>query len=230
MTKKNCYEPNSSRFNNEKELKHWMWCRRQVKTYLSHNPRPEHRYSFNVHTLDTAANKISHSTRDIRLTDEQYAYLLTEHLFDSEFTFNKLMEYNAPFALWLNQQMYVSQPSKPFVITCFSAECDAEDIRRPRYVDGPFGGVQEAGYVCRPELFVRGDEMMVSVYESTIGGKQGRRRDECVTDIDAKAVLRLIGGKTYQQMYKRIQERFQGATAYEDFLAFLRKNGIVESI
>jgi hypothetical protein len=47
-----------------------------------------------------------------------------------------------------------------------------------------------------------------------------------VEGIDAKAVLKLFEAKDYYELLDRIKERFHKETAYEDFLTYLRENGM----
>ena len=47
-----------------------------------------------------------------------------------------------------------------------------------------------------------------------------------VEGIDAKAVLKLFEAKDYYELLNRIKERFHDQTAYDDFLTYLRGNGI----
>ena len=55
---------------------------------------------------------------------------------------------------------------------------------------------------------------------------QERMTSDRVEGIDAKAVLKLFDAKDYYELLDRIKERFHERTAYDDFLAYLRENGI----
>jgi hypothetical protein len=52
-----------------------------------------YRYDVNTQTMDT-----HRYYRRVVLTDEEYLYLLTEHVNDRYFTFNRLLLLNAPLA------------------------------------------------------------------------------------------------------------------------------------
>jgi hypothetical protein len=63
------------------------------------------------------------------LTDEQYLYLLTEQLYDYEFSFNYLLRYNAPFAQEL-LEVISGGLHVPSLISWDEIYADAEQIKK----------------------------------------------------------------------------------------------------
>lgn len=192
---------------------------------------PVHSYRFREWEYnprkDEMGRRLVHS---VILTDEEYLYLLTQQLMDRHFSFNRLLLYNPRLAQKIcdatdGDEMFPS--FSPYLILMDEVVNDVEQILGHEPVDDELCSYSEDGHCYHAHMIVEHDKM--EVYWQDLPDDDFDHMTEGHTkDIDAKAVRELFGAADYEEMLERIKERFNAHTAYDDLLAYLHENNILE--
>ncbi len=210
----------------------WQWdaCNEEAKKYMAEHPKPDKKYRFS--TIDYDIDEESFQEReyyDIRLTDKQYEYLLTQKLYNCDFNFNNLAYKNPPFAqkliYLLSGGMFVPQ-----VILFDEVWADAKQIRNQR----PSSGIiyRKDGASGLPEVTVeistnKAHEVTLSYRNySGWGTSEWRRICTDTEGINGKTVRKLFGGKNDREMIANIKKRFHEANAYEALIGYLKAHRV----
>ena len=94
--------------------------------------RPFKFYLFSTYDYNVEKHELEEEEKgNVCLTDEQYLYLLTEQLYDHEFSFNYLVRYNAPLAQEL-LDIISGGLHAPSLISWDEIYADAEQIKNPQ--------------------------------------------------------------------------------------------------
>ena len=217
------------------ELDHLIWERAEfydfVLTDLDLN-HPVHAYEFHTWEYSKRIDEMAKykSGHLVTLTDEEYIYLLTEQLFDRCFSFNRLLLYNAPLAQKIcdaTDGNVLMESISPYVIIMTEVVKDMEAIEGHDPVHDDLYFVSDDVHSYHSHLIIERDQ--IEVYWEDLPRddfNQERMISDRVEGIDAKAVLKLFEAKDYYELLNRIKERFHDQTAYDDFLTYLRENGI----
>ena len=94
---------------------------------------PVHAYQFSAWEYEKCTNgqKKDRRRRLVILTDEEYLYLLIEHLFDANFSFNRLLLCNAPLAQKICESIdeeFLYKDCSPYLILMDEVNADVDAI------------------------------------------------------------------------------------------------------
>lgn len=197
---------------------------------------PCHLYKFSCYGYDERENTLCNKcTRLIRLTDEEYATILSYQLQDrSAFNFNRLLMIDAALAQKINAEFETiyydsfSYNRMPIVITLDEAIDDAlavlgqEPTWRQAYCEVTEDGIRS--HVC---ISAEGHTMSILkeafVYvENDMKWTEFTRLD----NIDADAVQQLTGAKDFIEMVEILCKKYNTATAFDDLRQYLDQNNI----
>ena len=217
------------------ELDKLLWERAEFYDFVLSDldmDHPVHAYLFHTFAYSKREDKMASYKRGhmVVLTDEEYRYLLTEQLFDRYFSFNRLVLYNAPLAQKICNATdgdFMVNSTSPFAIIMTEVVTDMEAIAGHEPVNDDLYSVSDDVHMYHAHLIIERDK--IEVYWEDLPRddfNMERMTSDRVEGIDAKAVLKLFEAKDYYELLDRIKERFHEATAYNDFLTYLRENGI----
>ena len=186
-------------------------------------------YLFSTYDYDMEKQALGEAERGkVCLTDEQYLYLLTEQLYDSDFSFNYLLRYNAPFAQKL-LDIISGGMHAPSLIAWDEIYADAEHIRKEFPASESLCWDKTEDRTIGINIRTNDKHEMSVEWTEYIGVDTpdfdvNRKWTE---GIDGKAVRMLFGGNSDKEMCQHIKERFHGPTAYDDLLAYLKENNVI---
>ena len=199
--------------------------------------QPMHAYRFSTYSYDKRTKQMAtrRCSRLVVLTDEEYLYLLTEQVFDRDFTFNRLLLYKPELAQKICDATADNDPivsmQVPYIILMDEVESDMEKILGHEPLHEMLCSCNEDGYNYVVNIYAENDEISLNwqrvkdddfaLNTLTEGNTKG---------IDAKAVMQSLGAKDYYEMMERLCERFSSKTAYEELLTYLHNNGIYETV
>lgn len=95
-----------------------------------------HAYYFTTQDYNPETKEMNHysDSKKVKLTEEEYLYLLTEQLFDKEFSFNRLILYNSSLAQKICEATdpchEFGMIHRPYLILMSEVLDDAEQIRK----------------------------------------------------------------------------------------------------
>lgn len=220
------------------ELDNLLWGRAALNDFVMTDldmDHPVHAYHFSAWEYDLVKGLMSpgKSHHAVILTDDEYVCLLTEQLFDRRFSFNRLLQYDAPLAQKISKACdgdYISACVNPYLILMDEVMEDAERIDGNMPVERQLYGDTVDGIIKHVELVIEHNQISVfweSCPEADIALSKLESGE--AEGIDAFAVQKIMGGSNFDEMAERIAEQFNTSSAYEDLLALLHENGIFET-
>jgi len=220
-----------ARFENDSEgLQRWNECWQRAKHYIAglSQQRIVHRFSVSAYWMD--GNLLDEREEvDVRLTNEQYIYLLTEVLYNEFFSFIDLVRYNPALAQEIVELITPKVDFTPTMISFDDIYIDREQIDGPLCAYSFLCGGKENNRTCVLSLAVHWRQKMkidLEVVEQTGNGKTSGY-SKSIDQIDAKAVMHLLGANNYSEMMCMIEQRFNTSNAYDDLLNYLNENHIM---
>ena len=219
------------------ELDSLVWDRAREEDFVACEVdllHPVHAYRFRTWEYDSVKDEMKKypSYYRIILTDEEYLYLLTEQLFDRHFSFNRLMLYNAPLAQKIcnaSDGNFMLESLNPYLIIMDEVMADVEQIVGNIPVSESLYEDTVDGITKHVHMNIEHNQIEIFWQALPVDDfGMNHLKQEFAQKIDAFAVQKLIGGKNFDEMADLIRDRFNGPTAYEDFLAYIHENGIFE--
>ncbi len=222
---------------NNAELDNLLWGRAALNDFVMTDlnmDHPVHAYHFSAWEYDLIKGVMSpgKSHHAVILTDDEYVCLLTEQLFNRRFSFNRLMQYDAPLAQKISRACdgdYMSESINPYLILMDEVLEDAERIDGNLPIARHLYGDTVDGIMKHVELAIEHNQ--ISIFWETCPETDitlSKLESGEAEEIDAFAIQKIIGGRNFDEMAERIAERFNTSSAYEDLLDFLHENGIFE--
>lgn len=167
---------------------------------------------------------------DVMLSDEEYLTLLSLQLLERDnFCFNQLLMMNPELAVKLNSRVEGEIYGRrfpvhvPFVILFDELRADTEVI------DGPIGATDEI-YTEHNDrekhrVVASAYSRVLTFTEEIIKDNQTLADHHHIGQIDAIAVMDVLGAKDYRDMMKKFKEKFDACTAFADIKAWLIASG-----
>ena len=188
---------------------------------------PVYFYTMSCHVFNVSKKKVEGPILfKVRLTDEEYRYLLFNQLkYRTDFTFNSLFVKNPELALKINEEAeksylhFLFLHRMPFLVTMDEVVGDAYQLEGP----APFHKRLYDDYTETVEthhvLYVRGRR--VCMLKEVINKVDHSIMCYTLKDVSADELVASLEVFDYEVMAKKISERFRGKEGYEQFQTFL---------